>query len=214
MGFLIVIAQAHGWEGIWSGILHDISLPYVSVSVSLNVLLTLMIVARLVIHGRNVRAATGSPAGISGLYKAVATMLIESSALYSLNSLVLIVLWAIQSDAAGALLPIIAEVQVRNFPRPRSSGGLSNTTTVWQVIAPLLIIKRVANRSALTSNTIITGNIGSFHARTRGELTGGSDIPSRSYPVGLTEKHEKVSVELGVGVGVETTLDFHRDSMA
>jgi len=80
-----------------------------------------MIVARLIIHGRNVRAATGSPAGISGLYKAVATMLIESSALYCMNSLVLIGMWAAKSDAAGAVLPVIAEVQVRDFPQPRSS---------------------------------------------------------------------------------------------
>ena len=128
MGLLIVIAQAHGWEGIWSAILRDISLPYVSVSVSLNVLLTLMIVTRLILHGRNVRAATGSPTGIGGLYKAVATMLIESSALYSMNSLLLIGLWATESEAAGAFLPIIAEVQVREFPRPRSANTLSNMT--------------------------------------------------------------------------------------
>jgi len=45
-------------------------------------------------------------------------------------------------------------------------------------------------------------------------MTGGSDIPSRVYPVGLTEKHEKISGELGAGIGIETTIDFHRDSMA
>jgi len=132
MGLLIVIAQGHGWVGIWAVILREISLPYVSVSVSLNVLLTLMIVTRLILHGRNVRAATGSPAGIGGLYKAVGTMLIESSALYSMNSLVLIGLWAVKSDAAGAFLPVIAEVQVRDFPRPcRSSNRLSNMNTGW-----------------------------------------------------------------------------------
>ena len=81
------------------------------------------------------------------------------------------------------------------------------------MIAPLLIIKRVANRSALTSETIVTGHLGTFHARTR-ELTGGSDIPSRAHPVDLTEKHEKLPGELGVGVGIETTIDFYRDSMA
>ena len=126
MGLLIVIAQGHGWEGIWSAILREISLPYVSVSVSLNVLLTLMIVTRLIVHGRNVRAATGSPAGISGLYKAVASMLIESSALYSMNSLVLIGLWATKSDAAGVFLPVIAEIQVCDFAQPRFSSRLSN----------------------------------------------------------------------------------------
>ena len=115
MGLLILIAQAHGWEGFWIAILRAISIPYFSVSVSLNVLLTLMIVIRLVLHGRNIRAATGSPAGISGLYKAVATMLIESSALYSLNSLLLVVMWTVQSDASPGVLPIIGEVQVRDF---------------------------------------------------------------------------------------------------
>ena len=131
MGLLILIAQAHGWGGIWIAILRAISIPYFSVSASLNVLLTLMIVIRLILHGREVRAATGSPAGISGLYKAVATMLIESSALYSMTSLLLVILWATKSNASPGILPIIGEVQVRDFPRPRSSNRLSNVTTPW-----------------------------------------------------------------------------------
>ena len=126
-----MIAQAHGWEGIWSIILREITIPYFSISVSLNVLLTLMIVIRLVLHGRNIRAATGSPAGISGLYKAVATMLIESSALYSMNSLLLVVLITAKSDAAGAFLPIIGEVQVRDSPRPQYPNRWSDMTTHW-----------------------------------------------------------------------------------
>ena len=34
-----------------------------------------------------------------------------------------------------------------------------------QVLAPLLIIQRVANKSALTSNTFISGHLSSFKAR-------------------------------------------------
>ena len=51
-----------------------------------------------------------------------------------------------------------------------------------QVIAPLLIINRVANRSALTSDTI-TGQISSFRVRSQGELTDSSVLPTSGDPV-------------------------------
>ena len=64
-------------------------IPYLSISASLNVLLTLMIVIRLVLHGRNIRTATGSPAEISRL-RVVSTILIESCALFTVSSLVVV----------------------------------------------------------------------------------------------------------------------------
>jgi len=96
----------------------NLSIPCVAISVSLNVLLTLMIVIRLALHGRNIRAASGSPAGIGGLYRAIATMLVESSALYAVNTLVLIGLWAADSGVGDTFLPIVAETQVCASPRP------------------------------------------------------------------------------------------------
>ena len=90
-------------------------LPHFAVSVSLNVLLTLMIVVRLVLHTRNIRAITGPQAGIIRLYKTIAAMLIESSALYSVNSLLLIGLWAARSGASGIFLPAFSQTQVRSF---------------------------------------------------------------------------------------------------
>jgi len=105
-GLLIIIPQ----------VVPDFSIPCVAISISLNVLLTSMIVIRLVLHGRDVRAASGVPAGIDGLYKTIATMLIESSALYTINSLLLIGLWIANSGAADIFLPIVAETQVRIFP--------------------------------------------------------------------------------------------------
>ena len=59
---------------------------YLSISLSLNVTLTLMIVVRLIQHIRNLRKATGALDGSSGLHAATATvvtMLIESYALYA-----------------------------------------------------------------------------------------------------------------------------------
>jgi len=108
--------------------LPEFSVPYLLISVSLNILLTLMIVIRLILHGRNIRTATGSLVGISGLYKTVSTVLIESCALFSMNSLLVVgalVPIVYSSDANASAIggfvvdiffPILAEIQVRGFP--------------------------------------------------------------------------------------------------
>ena len=87
-----------------------------------------MIVIRLVLHGRNLRAATGSPVGISRLYKTISTMLIESCALFTVSSLVVVValVRATYYDnpdiyypgiyTGEIFFPILAETQVRVFP--------------------------------------------------------------------------------------------------
>jgi len=92
------------------------TLPYLSISLSLNVILTLMIVVRLVLHGKNFRAATGSSGRINGLYKTIATMLVESSALFAVSSLLVIGLLAAKSSLSGLFIPILAQTQVRTFP--------------------------------------------------------------------------------------------------
>ena len=82
--------------------------------ISLNVILTLMIIVRLALHTRNNRGALGAPGGIAGVYKAVITMLIESCALYTVGS----VLVVMQLGAIPAMdyLPILYQIQVRNSP--------------------------------------------------------------------------------------------------
>jgi len=137
--------------------------PYYSILVSLNILLTLMIVTRLVLHTWNNRAALGASGGIGGLYKALITMLIESCALYAVSSLLVLT----QTNVARvAFLSILYETQV---------------------IAPLLIILRVANRSALISG-------------------GGCAYPNL-HPIAVAGRRGGSSDEFGVGV--ETTIDTH-----
>ena len=79
MGIVVLVHQPLGLIN-WGRI---VSVPYLSVSLSFNTLVTLM-------HGRNIRAITRFPSGISGLYKVIATMLIGSSALYAVSSLLVI----------------------------------------------------------------------------------------------------------------------------
>jgi len=108
--------------------LSEFGVPYLSISVSLNVLLTLMIVIRLVLHGRNIRAAPRSAVGISGLFKTVSTMFIESCALFTMGSLVVIGALAANGNidnpdislpggfVVDIFFPILAEIQVCTFP--------------------------------------------------------------------------------------------------
>ena len=97
--------------------LENISVLHYSISISLNVLLTLMIVARLVLHTRNIRTSMGI-AGIGGSCKVIITMLIESSVIYATSSLLVIWLLGTGMGGSSGFLFILAETQARALPRP------------------------------------------------------------------------------------------------
>ena len=88
---------------------------YLSICLSLSVLLTLMIITRLVLHIKNIRGATRAPDGSSSLHTAAATvvtMLIESYALYTIALLVYVVPWAYQNWAMAIFSGISGAGQV------------------------------------------------------------------------------------------------------
>ena len=178
-------------------------LPYFSISTSLNVLLTLMIVIRIILCARNTRTALGR-SGISRLFKAVVIMLIESCALYAVNSLLVIVPWGAENAIWNFFLPVLTETQVRAFHNSAPRTGCLIRRRIGKVIAPLLIIHRVANKATSTSNSIVSGRISSFKARTRGKLTGSSDADESGMN----------SYEFGAGI---KTLDIgphmHQDKI-
>ena len=111
MGITLTYQSAESISNFQSG------LAYFSISLSLNVLLTLMIVVRLVLHSRNTRTALGGT-GIGGLCKAIVTMLVESCALYAITSLLVLGPWSAQNSIIETFSPILAETQVCAFPRP------------------------------------------------------------------------------------------------
>ena len=105
--------QVSRWSGFMESLAANVGIPYFSISISLNVLLTLMISGRLILHSRNIRNALGAPAGVTGLCKAIVTTLIESCALYAVCSLLFIASWAAKNWVAYFFLPILAQIQVR-----------------------------------------------------------------------------------------------------
>lgn len=79
-----------------------------------------------------------------------------------------------------------------------------------QVIAPFLIVIRVADRRALMSSKTVagSGNLSSVH---RGKFTNGSRTLPGVYPMDSIDIHGKTAG--GLHVGVETTIDLHHDSV-
>ena len=60
----------------------------------------------------------GPTPGVSSLYKAIVTMLIESSSLYAVTSVLFIAPYASNNYASDIFLPILAEVQVGTPANP------------------------------------------------------------------------------------------------
>lgn len=112
MGIMFIYRTSRP-DSISNSLASNTGIPYFSISISLNIILTLMIVTRLIMHSRNIRNALGARGGAGGVYKAVVTMLIESSALYAVSSILFIGPWGAGSWVADIFLPILAQNQVR-----------------------------------------------------------------------------------------------------
>ena len=114
------------WSARPSAHIMPFLIPYNSISLSLNVLLTLMIVVRLILHARDTRTILGKT-GIGGLYKAVVTILAESCALYAVNSLVYLGLLGAGNLVVYVFSPTLSQTQVCAFYDP-TFGPTSDTT--------------------------------------------------------------------------------------
>ena len=99
-------------SGTWVSIATNLGTPYYWISLSLNILLTLLIVIRLITHRRNTRIISEGPLGTSGLYKALMIMFIESCTLYATTFLLFVGPWCANSWVADVFFPILIEAQV------------------------------------------------------------------------------------------------------
>ena len=119
MGITYVYQNAVTFTSEWA------TLPYFSLSLALNIILTFMIVIRLVLHVRTSRNALGV-SGIGGLCNPIVTMLVESCALYSVSLVLIIGPWAAGNPIVEFFVFILPQTQVRNSSRPRSSDRFSD----------------------------------------------------------------------------------------
>ena len=113
MGTMLIDQTAQPHDSFWNSITVNFGVPYFSISLAINVILTIMIVVRLVMHSRNIRNAMGDRAtGTTGLYMTIIAVLVESSALYTISFLLFIGPWGATNYAEDIFFPPLAQIQV------------------------------------------------------------------------------------------------------
>lgn len=149
LSLLLIIMLCVPGTTLWSTISIDLGIPYWSISIALTVLITTCIVIRLLYMRRqlrNIRAGGGSE------YISVSAVLIESASLYSINGIILVVSYGINSPIQNLALPVLGQTQVWSSA-PQTNVTMSHWS-VLQSIAPLLIILRVIQGCAWSSTTL------------------------------------------------------------
>ena len=108
-----IFQTSHPDGDFWQLTAPNLGLVYFSISLSLNVLLTVMIVTRLVLHNRTmIRNLVGARGTVSGLRSVVITLLIESCALNAVGSLLYLVPWSVASYVSNYFYPVFSMTQV------------------------------------------------------------------------------------------------------
>ncbi|KII87189.1 hypothetical protein PLICRDRAFT_176971 [Plicaturopsis crispa FD-325 SS-3] len=144
-------------QTFWTQITINLAIPYWSISIALNIILTLLIAGRLLLMRRRL-IQTIPNGGIASPYVSLSAMLIESAFIYSVNAVIFLVSYAVNSPIQNLALPLLCQTQV---------------------IAPLLIIVRVAQGRAWTRDT--------YSATFTGNTTGGTrGLHSASYDTSTT----------------------------
>ena len=88
-------------------------LPYYTISIGLNVLLTSMIVRRVIYLARQVRRTLGEEAG--KMYTSAMAILIESAAMYSITGFMTIIPYGLNADTSIAFGQVWAKLAVSFF---------------------------------------------------------------------------------------------------
>jgi hypothetical protein len=88
----------------------DLLLPYLSVSLSVNVLVCTLTVLRLMYHRACISKAFGPEYGV--LYTSIASMMIESAVVYAIGSLLYLISYGANSPLDNAFCQILGEAQV------------------------------------------------------------------------------------------------------
>ena len=113
MGVILLFQLTQPNANLWTVTTVNFGIPYWSLSTALNVLVTSLIVARLLYIRTTIRKILANDYGRT--YVSVATMLIESAALYSITALIFIVTYARNSNVQNLVLPVLGQVQVMHF---------------------------------------------------------------------------------------------------
>lgn len=110
MAILQTIAASLPESALWNERAVQFGLPYFALSMTINMLVTVIIISRLLLARRQIRQVMGSQHGKE--YTGVAAMLVESAVPPALVSIVLIALYAEGILAQVLFYPLLPQVQV------------------------------------------------------------------------------------------------------
>ena len=107
IGFLIQVSTTNPY--VTNGV--NFTLPYLSLSLALNIILTIAIVLRLLTFRYRIVSVLGPQYGTQ--YTSIAAMIVESAALYSAVSITFLVLFGIGNPVSQVLIQSLNQFQVR-----------------------------------------------------------------------------------------------------
>lgn len=111
MSIALMVAIKNGGD-FWGPKAVNFGISYWSLSIGLNILLTILIGGKLWSMRSKVHSAMGKQH--AGPYTSLLSMLIESAALYSIWGMVFIIMYGRNSPAQNLFLPPLGQVQVRH----------------------------------------------------------------------------------------------------
>lgn len=125
------VQSVNGWMSF------SLLFPYLCFSLAINIFISLLTVMRLLYHRHRISKVLGL--GHGAMYASFAAIVIESAAIYSICSLLYLVPYTLNSPISYAFMQLLGEAQV---------------------VAPLLILYRIAVGKAWTtrSNTLMDEN--------------------------------------------------------
>jgi len=169
LSILAVFQAAQPHSSKWSHASFEFELPYWALTVSLNLVITIAVVYRLLTMRRAVISIFGTDH--AKMYTSIISMVVESAAIYATTGIVCIIAFAMKSNVLNFLQPILGQVVC---------------------ICPELIILRVSHGRAWT--TSVTRSVNAHRLGTRsvdapesGRSTPGPIVVSSGFVGGILD---------------------------
>lgn len=142
-------------DSLYSNLPIDLGTAYYVTSLGVNLLLTTLIILRLLLYRRTVSRTL--PEDYTKHYLSVATIVVESVLLYSVFALAFIITYVLNNPMNQVFMYMGSACQVHRPPSLFVHGVIM--LLLFQQIAGYMIISRVAQGRAWSSNTIASGTV-------------------------------------------------------
>ncbi|KAI0649022.1 hypothetical protein C8Q79DRAFT_1007597 [Trametes meyenii] len=108
MSIMTLFQSSRPDASLWTTTTVQFSLPYFSISIGLNVMLTLLLVVRLLYMSYTARHTISEDHGRT--YNSIAAMLLESATPYAVAGLIFIITYARNSNVQNLVLPVLSQI--------------------------------------------------------------------------------------------------------